>query len=179
MDCDGVLTDGRIVLLPGGGDVKFFSALDGQGVKLAGRFGLKTGIITTRESQVLERRALEMEVTHLVQKADDKLNAYQQICETEHLGDEQVAYIGDDLPDLSVMRLVGLPIAVANAVPEIKGAARYVTRVPGGSGAVREVVELILRAQGKWEGILDRFSRGIETSSLAIGGIDPGFERST
>ena len=159
MDCDGVLTDGRIVLLPGGEDVKFFNALDGQGVKMAERVGLKTGIITTRESQVLERRAREMEVTHLFQNAEDKLKPYEQIRTIEKLSDDQVAFIGDDLPDLPIMRRVGFPVAVAHATAEVKAVANYVTQAPGGCGAVREIVELILRAQGKWETVVGGYSR--------------------
>ncbi|RMG50168.1 MAG: 3-deoxy-D-manno-octulosonate 8-phosphate phosphatase [Acidobacteria bacterium] len=158
MDCDGVLTDGRIVLLPDGDDIKFFFSQDGQGVKLAAQAGLRTGVITTRQSRVLARRVKEMHVHHLYQNAEDKLRAYEDALRREGLTDEHVAYIGDDLPDLPVMRRVGLAIAVANAVREVKEAAHWVTERPGGRGGVRDAVELILKAQGKWDEIVRRMS---------------------
>lgn len=154
MDCDGVLTDGRIILLPEGDEIKFFNSLDGQGLKLAARAGLRTGIITIRRSRVLERRAAELHVHHLHQDVANKLEAYRAVLADEAVTDDEVAYIGDDLPDLPPMKRAGLAIAVANAVEEVKQAAHYVTRTPGGQGAVREAIELILKAQGKWEGLL-------------------------
>lgn len=159
MDCDGVLTDGRIVLLPEIEDVKFFHAVDGHGMKMAARSGLKTGIITTRESKVLGRRAREMHVTYLFQRAENKLKAFEEILAIEKLSPGEVAFVGDDLPDLAVLRRVGLPVAVSHAVAEVKSAAKYVTKAAGGCGAVREVVELILRAQGKWEEIVAYYAR--------------------
>ncbi len=158
MDCDGVLTDGRIILLPDGEDIKFFFSQDGQGVKLAAQAGLRTGIITTRQSRVLARRVKEMHAHHLYQNAEDKLQAYEDVLQRENLTDDEVAYIGDDLPDLPVMRRVGLAIAVANAVREVKEAAHWITKRPGGRGGVRDAVELILKAQGKWDEIVRRMS---------------------
>lgn len=164
MDCDGVLTDGRIVLLPEGEDIKFFHSQDGQGVKMAGQAGLRTGVITTRASRVLERRVKEMKMHHLYQNADIKIAAYEAILRQEGLSDDAVAFIGDDLPDLPVMQRVGLAIAVANAVAEVKAQAHLVTNQPGGHGGVREAVEFILKAQGKWDGILAQFgSQATET----------------
>jgi len=154
MDCDGVLTDGRIILLPEGDEIKFFSSLDGQGLKLAARAGLRTGIITIRHSRVLERRAAELHVHHLHQNVTNKLDAYRAILALEAVGDDQVAYIGDDLPDLPPMRRAGLAIAVANAVEEVRQVAHFVTRAEGGRGAVREAIELILKAQRKWDDLL-------------------------
>lgn len=156
MDCDGVLTDGRMVLLPEKDDIKFFYAQDGLGVKLAGHAGLHTGIITTRASRVLERRVQEMHAHHLYQNAENKLAAYEEILEKEGAPDERVAFIGDDLPDLPVMRRVGLAIAVANAVAEVKAQAHLVTGQPGGRGAVREAIEFILKAQDKWDAVVSR-----------------------
>jgi 3-deoxy-D-manno-octulosonate 8-phosphate phosphatase (KDO 8-P phosphatase) len=157
MDCDGVLTDGRIVLLPEGEDIKFFHSQDGQGVKLAGQAGLRTGVITTRASRVLERRVKEMKTPHLYQNAENKVEAYDAILKQEGLSDDEVAFIGDDLPDLPVMQRVGLAIAVANAVSEVKAQAHLVTTKEGGRGGVREAVEFILKAQGKWDEIVAQF----------------------
>ncbi|GBC82021.1 3-deoxy-D-manno-octulosonate 8-phosphate phosphatase KdsC [bacterium HR10] len=157
MDCDGVLTDGRIVLLPEGEDVKLFDAHDGQGLKLAARAGLRTGVITIRHSRTLERRVAEVSVHHLYQGVERKLEAYERILREEGARDEEVAYIGDDLPDLPPMRRAGLAVAVANAVDDVKRVAHYVTQREGGRGAVRETIELILKAQGKWEIVLAEY----------------------
>lgn len=157
MDCDGVLTDGRIVLLPDMEDTKFFHAHDGQGMKLAALAGLRTGVITTRTSHALERRIKEMNAHHLYQNAANKLIAYQAILAQEGISDDAVAYIGDDLPDLPVMRRVGLAIAVANAVAEVKAHAHWITEREGGHGGVREAIEFILKAQGKWDQLVASF----------------------
>jgi 3-deoxy-D-manno-octulosonate 8-phosphate phosphatase (KDO 8-P phosphatase) len=157
MDCDGVLTDGRIVLLPEAEDIKFFHSHDGQGLKLAAQAGLRTGVITTRASRVLERRVKEMKVHHLYQNAENKLEAYEAILKQEGLSDEEVAFIGDDLPDLPVMLRVGLAMAVSNAVPEVLAHAHWVTKREGGRGGVRETVEFILKAQGKWDDVVTRY----------------------
>jgi 3-deoxy-D-manno-octulosonate 8-phosphate phosphatase (KDO 8-P phosphatase) len=157
MDCDGVLTDGRIIVLPEGDDVKLFDAHDGQGLKLAARAGLHTGVITIRRSRTLERRAAEVAVRYLYQGVERKLEAYERILGEVGARDEEVAYIGDDLPDLPPMRRAGLAVAVANAVEDVKRVAHYVTRCEGGRGAVRETIELILKAQGKWERLLAEY----------------------
>lgn len=158
MDVDGVLTDGRIWLQswPDGTahEIKGFSAYDGAGLKLARAGGLRTGIITGRESAAVTRRAKEVELEFVYQGHGEKLPAYEEILRAAKLKDEQVAYIGDDLPDLQVLSRVGLAIAVANAVPEVKRAAHFVTRESGGNGAVRDVVELLLKCQGKWNSVL-------------------------
>ena len=154
MDVDGVLTDGRIYLqsLPGGTprELKVFNAHDGAGLKLAHGLGLRTGIITGRDSAATTRRAREIDMDFIYQNHAEKLPAYEEILRKAGLRDAEVAYIGDDLPDLTVLRRVGLAVAVANAVPEVKSAAHYVTARSGGDGAVREVVELLLKVQGKW-----------------------------
>lgn len=154
MDVDGVLTDGHIYLqsLPDGtaAEMKVFSAHDGAGLKLARLAGLRTGMITGRGSAAVARRARELQMDFVYQTADEKLSAYREILRRAGLRDHQVAYVGDDLPDLPVLTRVGLAVAVANAVPEVKKIARFVTQRSGGAGAVREVVELVLRAQGKW-----------------------------
>jgi len=158
MDVDGVLTDGRIWLQswPDGTahEIKGFSAYDGAGLKLARAAGLRTGVITGRESAALARRAKEADIEFVFQGRGEKLPAYEEILRTAKLKDEEVAYIGDDLPDLAILSRVGLAIAVANAVPDVKRAAHYVTKASGGNGAAREVVELLLKSQGKWSTVL-------------------------
>lgn len=155
MDVDGVLTDGRIWLqsFPDGttGEIKGFSAYDGAGLKLARLAGLRTGLITGRDSPATTRRAREAEMEFVYQNRAEKLGAYEEILGKASLRDSEVAYVADDLPDLPLLVRVGLGIAVANAAPEVKRAAHYVTAAPGGCGAVREVIELVLKAQGKWD----------------------------
>lgn len=154
MDVDGVLTDGKIhlVSMPDGTaqEMKSFHAHDGAGLKLAVAAGLRTGIITGRVSDATTRRAGEVGMDFVYQNRLEKLPAYEEILRRAGVRDAEVAYIGDDLPDLPVMRRVGLAIAVANAVPEVKKGAHYVTKRAGGEGAVREAIEIVLRAQGKW-----------------------------
>lgn len=153
MDCDGVLTDGSLYFTERDGKVieatKVFHIHDGQGMRLASQAGLKLGIISGRTSAALAERAREMGVDHLHQGISDKLNVYERLKKAEGLKDPQIAYIGDDLPDLPPMRQAGLSIAVADAVNEIRDCAHYVTAKCGGRGAVREAIELILKAQGK------------------------------
>jgi|SRR5579884_1606966 3-deoxy-D-manno-octulosonate 8-phosphate phosphatase (KDO 8-P phosphatase) len=165
MDVDGVLTDGRIYLLgwPNGAvsELKVFHAQDGAALKLARELGLRTGIITGRLSAATEQRAREIGIEFLCQNAAAKLPAYRSILQQAGLEDTQVAYIGDDLPDLPVLRCVGLAVAVNNAVLEVKRAAHYVTRCRGGEGAVREVVELLLRARGQWSQLLRLLREGL------------------
>ena len=155
VDVDGVLTDGRILLhsLPDGTatESKAFSAYDGAGLKMAKAAGLRTGLITGRDSPATSRRARECEIEFVYQGAGVKLPAYEDALRRAGVKDAEVCYVGDDVPDLPVLARVGLAIAVANAVPEVKRAAHYVTRTRGGEGAVREVIELILKAQGKWQ----------------------------
>jgi 3-deoxy-D-manno-octulosonate 8-phosphate phosphatase (KDO 8-P phosphatase) len=161
-DCDGVLTDGGLLYTFDGKRVlegaKIFHIRDGQGLKLAREAGLKLGIISGRVSPSLTARARELQIDHLHQGIDDKLSVYEQIKTAEGLTDEQIAYIGDDLPDLAVMRRAGLAFAVADAVDEIRECAHFVTSKPGGRGAVRETIELILKAQDKWLESLQRYS---------------------
>ena len=154
MDVDGVLTDGHIWLLSRrdgtASEIKGFSAYDGAGLKIARVAGLRTGVITGRESTAVAQRARECEIEFVYQKRATKLGALEEILRTTGAGESEVAYIGDDLPDLSVLQRAGFAIAVANAAPEVKRTAHYVTSRSGGEGAVREVIELILKVQGKW-----------------------------
>ena len=162
LDCDGVLTDGGLDYTFDGKRVmeglKVFHIRDGLGLKLAREAGLKLGIISGRISPTLTARARELQIDRLHQGIDDKLSVYEQIKTAEGFADDQIAYIGDDLPDLPVMRRVGLAIAVADAVEEIRECAHFVTNKPGGRGAAREVIELILKAQDKWGESLQRYS---------------------
>lgn len=155
MDVDGVLTDGRIWLLsmPDGtaNEIKGFSAYDGAGLKMAKACGLRTGVITGRESAAMTRRAHECGMEFVYQGRPEKTAAYEEILRKAGVTDAEVAYIADDLPDLPILKRVGLAVAVANASPEVKKAAHFVTKRSGGEGAAREAVELILKAQGKWK----------------------------
>ncbi len=155
MDVDGVLTDGRIWLLSRrdgtASEIKGFSAYDGAGLKLARAAGLRTGLITGRESSAVAQRARECEIEFVYQGRATKLGSYEEILRTTGASDREVAYVGDDLPDLPLLQRAGFAVAVANAAaPEVKRAAHYVTSHSGGDGAVREVIELIVKAQGKW-----------------------------
>jgi 3-deoxy-D-manno-octulosonate 8-phosphate phosphatase (KDO 8-P phosphatase) len=162
LDCDGVMTDGGLYYTFDGKRVlegaKVFHIHDGQGLKLAREAGLKVGIISGRISPSLIARARDLQIDYLHQGIDDKLSVYEQIKTTEGAGDDQIAYVGDDLPDLPIMRRVGLAIAVADAVDEIRECAHLVTNKAGGRGAAREVAELILKAQDKWGESLLRYS---------------------
>ena len=155
MDVDGTLTPGYVCLqtFPDSSvaEIKMFNAHDGAGVKLASIMGLRTGLITGRDSPATARRAREMAMEFVIQGQPKKLEAYKAILTRAGVTDDEVAYIGDDLPDLPLLGRAGLAVAVADAVVEVKRAAHYITTVRGGEGAVREVVELILKAQGKWK----------------------------
>src|SRR5467141_3318599 len=154
MDVDGVLTDGRIWLLSRrdgtASEIKGFSTYDGAGLKLARAAGLRTVLITGRESSAVAQRARECEIEFVYQGRATKIASYEEILRATGASDPEVAYVGDDLPDLPLLQRVGLAVAAANAAPEVKRAAHYVTSRSGGEGAVREVIELIVKAQGKW-----------------------------
>ncbi len=162
MDCDGVLTDGSLHYAAQASGAmettKVFHIHDGQGMRLAAQAGLKLGVISGRASAALTQRAQEMNVDYLHQGVSDKLAIYEQIKLAEGLRDEQIAYIGDDLPDLAPMRRAGLSVAVADAVGEIRDCAHFITTRNGGRGAVREAIELILKAQGRWDELLKQFA---------------------
>jgi 3-deoxy-D-manno-octulosonate 8-phosphate phosphatase (KDO 8-P phosphatase) len=157
MDCDGVLTDGRLWLTSDGDELKSFHAHDGQGISLFHHAGLRTGIISGRKSAAVERRAQELKMTFVRQHAMDKVKALEEILAEADVSVDECAYIGDDVADLPVMRRVELAIAVADAAEEAKEAAHFVTRAAGGHGAVREVCEIILKVQGRWDGAMRSF----------------------
>ncbi|MFY9741630.1 MAG: HAD hydrolase family protein [Candidatus Sulfotelmatobacter sp.] len=160
MDVDGTLTDGGVTLLsqPDGGalEIKTFDAHDGQGLTLAQTAGLRTGCITGRESSALLRRADEMKMEFIYMKQPLKMPAYEDILRKAGVSDAAVAYIGDDLPDIPLLRRSGLAIAVGDAVPEVKKAAHYTTKALAGRGAIREAVELILKSKGIWDQMIDK-----------------------
>src|SRR6516162_3000743 len=160
MDVDGTMTDGSVTLLSQWDgtalEIKTFDAHDGQGLTLAQTAGLRTGCITGRESAALLRRAHEMKMEFIYMKQPIKMPAYEEIVQKAGVPDSAVAFIGDDLPDIPVMRRVGLAVAVGDAVPEVKKAAHYTTKAHAGRGAVREAIELILKSKGIWEEMLDK-----------------------
>ncbi len=160
MDVDGTLTDGSVTFLsqPDGTalEIKSFDAHDGQGLTLANTAGIRTGVITGRESPALLRRAHEMRIEFIYQKQPTKIPALEEILKKAGVPESAVAYVGDDLPDLPVMRRVGLAIAVGDAVLEVKLAAHYVTKANAGRGAVREAIELILKSKGIWIEMIDK-----------------------
>lgn len=156
-DVDGVLTDGGIYMGEAGEVFKPFNCKDGLGITLAHRAGLLTAIITGRTSVQLLRRAGELHITELMQGQMDKRSAYGSLKEKYGLRDEEIAYLGDDLIDLPVMLQVGLPVAVADASPEVREVAALVTDRTGGHGAARELIEFILKAQGRWQALIAPF----------------------
>jgi 3-deoxy-D-manno-octulosonate 8-phosphate phosphatase (KDO 8-P phosphatase) len=157
LDVDGVLTDGRIVYAEYGDELKFFDVQDGAGLVFWSRVGLKSAIVTARTSRLLKRRAKELHIDFLAQGHQLKLATYQHLLKHYRLNDPQVCVIGDDLMELPMLRRAGLAVAVANAVEDVKRASHYVTRRSGGRGAVREVIDLVLRAKGLWEQVLQPY----------------------
>jgi len=157
-DVDGVLTDGRIVFNNQGIETKQFHIRDGMGIRLWHKAGYRFGVLSLRSSQVVKMRAAELDVRIVRQGAADKLATTKEILAEAGLSLQQAAYLGDDLPDLPVIRAVGLGIAVADACEEVRQAAAYVTRLPGGTGAVREVIEMILKAQGRWDEVIQVYT---------------------
>ena len=151
LDCDGVLTDGRIIMLPGGDETKAFDVKDGHAMVMAQRAGLRIAIISGRQSSVVRARAKELGVAHLFEMAWVKTEPYEKVLAEEELNDEAVCYVGDDVVDIPLLRRAGLAVAVADAVEETKEYSHIVTTRRGGRGAVREVIQLILKAQGKWD----------------------------
>jgi len=159
-DVDGVLTSGQIIFAEGGEALKVFHSQDGLGISAARRAGLKTAVITGRESEMVRRRGAELAMDEICQGARDKAEHLERLLAKHGLAAEEAAFVGDDLNDLAVMLRVGLACAVANAVPEVKAAAHYVASRAGGDGGVREIVEMVIKAQGKWDAVVDSYRRG-------------------
>jgi 3-deoxy-D-manno-octulosonate 8-phosphate phosphatase (KDO 8-P phosphatase) len=154
LDVDGVLTDGRIVYDSSGRDMKFFDVHDGMGVYVLHKCGIKTVIITAKGSRAIRPRARDMRVEEVIENISPKSAVLDKILKKYKVDISEVCFAGDDLVDLCLMKKVGFPIAVFNAAPEIKQAASYITLREGGRGAVREIAELILKSQGKWQEVL-------------------------
>lgn len=150
MDVDGVLSDGKIIVDANGVESKNFDVQDGMGIVLLRQCGMKTGIISARQSEVVKHRAHDLSIDQVFVGVYPKITAYEQMIKAFGVQDEEVCFIGDDVVDLKVMQRVGFAVAVDNAVFEVKKAAHYVTKRSGGNGAVREVIELIIKAKGLW-----------------------------
>jgi len=157
MDADGVLTDGKIVFFSGGNEAKMFDSKDGVGIRLAQKAGLQTGVISGRESEALLRRCEELGMDEIHQRVFEKLGTYEEILARLGLTDAECCFIGDDLVDAPVLKRVGLPVGVADGHPALEPLLAYVTERPGGSGAVRETIDMVIRAQGKWDEVVGVF----------------------
>jgi len=151
LDIDGVMTDGRIIYSIYGDELKFFDVQDGFGITLLQRAGIKTFIITAKKSRIVGTRARDMKVTKTYQGYHDKLMPFNDMLRRFRLSPGEICFIGDDLIDIPVLKRAGLAVAVPNAVEEVKASAHYVTHKAGGRGAVREICDLIIKAQGKWD----------------------------
>jgi 3-deoxy-D-manno-octulosonate 8-phosphate phosphatase (KDO 8-P phosphatase) len=157
LDVDGVMTDGRITYDNDGGELKSFDVKDGHGLKLLQRAGIEVGIITGRQSAVVARRAEELGIELVYQGVKEKLVPFYEILEKLRISPEEVAYVGDDVVDLPVMRRVGFAITVADAVEDVKPFADLVTTRDGGRGAVREVCDFLLKKSGRWATVANRY----------------------
>ena len=158
MDCDGVLTDGRIWLIAEGSEQKSFNVRDGLGLELWHRAGFTSGIISGRRSEIVERRAHELKVRFVQQGVAEKIQAYEEIISEAAVAQSEVAFIGDDVNDIPLMLRAGLAVAVADATGDTKAVAHYITGAKGGRGAIRETVELILKTQKRWTDLIEQYS---------------------
>ena len=154
---DGVLTDGSILLMPDGREIKCFNVADGTGIKYLERAGIVTAILSGRSAKAVNHRARELGIRYVLQGYKRKLDGLARLARRAGIPPERMCFVGDDLPDIPVMRKVAFAVAVADARPEVIRAAHWVTRARGGRGAAREVAEKILKAQGKWRGIIARY----------------------
>ena len=157
LDVDGVLTDGGVIYADTGAELKRFHVRDGSGLKLWHTAGKRSAIVSGRRSVAVERRAAELGIGPVLQGRDDKLAAFVQLLAATGARPEQVCAIGDDLPDVPVLRRCGLAVAVADACPELRAVAHYATAAPGGRGAVREAIEWLLKASGRWDELVARY----------------------
>jgi len=157
MDVDGVLTDGTLIINGDGTESKSFNSLDGHGIRMWQRAGLKVALISGRASEPTTLRAEQLQIEYVFQDCHHKLPVFEKLLDQLGLSPDKVAYIGDDVTDLPVIRCAGFGVTVANAVDEVKQYADYVTTRPGGSGAVREVIEYILKNSGRWQQLLNRY----------------------
>lgn len=162
LDVDGVLTDGRFGLLPSGEEIKFFSIYDGMAIRLAQQAGLEVAFLSGRKSHAVTVRARELEVETVIQGSKNKVEDYKKLLRKKSLDTDQVAYMGDDLPDIPLLKIAGFSAAPCNAADSVKYCVHYVTRTKGGNGAVREVIHLLLRTMGKWESVAE--SEGVPSA---------------
>ena len=173
MDVDGVMTDGKFYYVPLADgsllETKGFDSRDGLGLRLAHHYDIKTGIITGRGSPVIEARAKDLEINFIYQNCLEKIGPYEEMCKAAGATDAEVCYVGDDLTDLPLLTRVGLAVSVANGDDLVRKHAHFCTERCGGAGAVREAIELILTAQGKWDGILANYLRGKRSIKLSRG----------
>jgi 3-deoxy-D-manno-octulosonate 8-phosphate phosphatase (KDO 8-P phosphatase) len=158
LDADGVLTNGNINVDHNGAEFKMFNVQDGLGIVIWRKQGFKTAIISARPCRAVQARAADLKIDHVYLNAFPKTVAYDQLLRETGLSEENVCFVGDDLTDLAVLKRSGLSVAVANAVAEVKQQADYVTEKPGGSGAVRELIELLLKTKGRWQAVLEEFT---------------------
>ena len=157
LDVDGVLTEGSVIYDETGNEWKHFHVRDGSGLKIWNHVGRRAALITGRTSRLVERRAAELGIAPVIQGAQEKVPALRKILQETQILAERVCAIGDDVPDLGVLANCGFAVAVADACAEVRHAAHYVTQAAGGRGAVRETIELILHAQGRWLPVVERF----------------------
>jgi 3-deoxy-D-manno-octulosonate 8-phosphate phosphatase (KDO 8-P phosphatase) len=157
LDVDGVMTDGMIIIDDAGLESKHFDVRDGHGLKIIMRCGIGVALLTGRRSRVVEHRAADLGISEVYQGVWNKAEAFVGILERCKLAPEETAYVGDDVVDIPLLKRVGFSVAVADAVPEARKIADYVTKHPGGRGAVREVCEMILTAQGRWGEVAARY----------------------
>jgi len=157
LDVDGVLTDGTLIINGDGSESKPFNVLDGHGIRMWRRAGLKVAFLSGRQSEPTRCRAEQLEVDYCLQGCHDKLPEIKKLAEQAGLTPGKIAYVGDDLPDLPVIKYAGFGVAVVNAADEVKQSADFITTLPGGSGAVREVIEYILKETGRWQSFMERY----------------------
>jgi len=158
LDVDGVLTDGRIIYDNFGDEIKSFNVYDGLGMMLLHKAGIKSVIITAKKTRIVERRARDMRVAK-VYSDYRKLKVYERVVKKFKVKDEEICFIGDDLIDLSVLKRVGLSVATPEAVEEVKSSCHYITKKSGGKGAVRELIEIILKSQGLWDKVISEYQK--------------------
>lgn len=156
-DVDGVLTTGVLLYSSNGTEIKDFHVQDGMGIKMLQQTGVQVAIITARKSEALIQRMSDLKVEHVYQGQADKVRAYEELKQNLNLTDKEIAYIGDDLPDLPLLRRVGFSVTVPNAPKIMKKHANWITKTPGGKGAVRELCELIMKAQGTYQAVIDSY----------------------
>jgi 3-deoxy-D-manno-octulosonate 8-phosphate phosphatase (KDO 8-P phosphatase) len=159
LDVDGVLTNGDIIFDCQGNELKVFNVRDGHGIKMLQRAGIRVAIITGRSSIAVSRRASELGITDVYQGSNSKLTGYGKLLKKYSLTDSEVAYVGDDIVDIPLLKRVGLPVVVADATGEARKHAVLITRNRGGNGAVREVTDLLVKAAGKWKELVNEYDK--------------------